>query len=300
MSAVPVIASVLVAGAGSIGIGVARSFATAGLRTAVLTRNPQRLAGQVPAGVALVTALPAEAPDLVLESIPEDAALKADFYAQVEAAWGGAPILATNTSSLPLDELAATLRHPQRFLGTHYLYPADVMVFVEVMRASATAPEAMDAVCAALERCGKTPIRINRPVMGALLNRLQHALLREAYSLIGEGVVTAEQVDDVARRLLAPRMCVTGLLEQKDISGLDTHAAAQRTLLPHLHNSAEPTPYLQDRAARGDLGLKSGRGFYDWSGVDPAQVRALTTAKVGQITDFMKSIGVGNGRCLPE
>jgi 3-hydroxybutyryl-CoA dehydrogenase len=300
MSAIPVITSVLVAGAGSIGIGVARSFASAGFRTAILSRSPQRLESRVPEHVLLIDKLPTDPPDLIIESIPEDTALKRDFFTRVEDAWEGLPVIATNTSSLPLDELSATLRYPDRFLGTHYLYPADTMVFVEVMRASTTAPWVMDSVCVALERCGKTPIRINRPVMGALINRLQHALLREAYDLIGEGIVTAEQVDDVARRLLAPRMCVTGLLEQKDISGLDTHAAAQRVLLPHLRNSAQPTPYLQERVANGDLGLKSGRGFYDWSDIDPAKVRALTTSKVSQISEFMQSIGVGKGRCLPK
>jgi len=293
------IASVLVAGAGSIGIGVARSFAAHGFRTSVLTRDPARLRGQLE-GVALVGRLPAEAPDLVVESIPEQRELKLALYADIESAWGGAPVIATNTSSLPLEELAGALRFPGRFIGTHYLYPADQMEFVEVMRTASTTDETLAAVSQALSRCGKTPIILSRPVIGALVNRLQHALLREAYYLIGEGIVTPEQVDDVARRLLAPRMCVTGLLEQKDISGLDTHALAQRSLLPHLNNSAEPTPYLQDLYERGDIGLKSGRGFYDWSGVDPARMRARATQKVGRILACMEEIGVGRGRSLPE
>lgn len=290
---------VLVAGAGSIGIGVARSFAAAGFRTTVLSRNPARLAAELP-GVALTDRLPAQAPDLVVESIPEDRALKLAFYAQVEAAYGGACLLASNTSSMPLGELAAAVAFPARFLGMHYLYPADKMEFVELTRAGPASDETMERAAAALLRCGKTPIVLNRPVLGALVNRMQHALLREVYWMIGEGIVSAEQVDDVARRLLAPRMCVTGLLEQKDISGLDTHAVAQRSILPDLHNSPEPTPLLQDLYAKGEIGLKAGRGFYDWSGVDAQQVRALTTGKVMQILTYMKEIGVGEGRCLPK
>lgn len=299
MDASTAIEEVLVAGAGSIGIGVARSFANAGFRTAVLTRNPDRLAGRLP-GVALVSRLPESPPGLVVESIPEQRELKLALYADIESAWGGAAILATNTSSLPLEELSAGLRFPARFLGTHYLYPADQMEFVEVMRTGATAEDTLAAVTAALRRCGKTPVVLQRPVMGALVNRLQHALLREAYYLIGEGVVTPEQVDDVARRLLAPRMCVTGLLEQKDISGLDTHALAQRSLLPHLHNSEEPTPYLQDLYAKGEIGLKAGRGFYDWTGADPDRVRSRATEKVGRILAFMEEIGVGRGRGMDK
>lgn len=291
---------VLVAGAGSIGIGVARSFAAAGYATTVLSRNPQRLAGQLPEGVAVVDRLPDKAPGLVAESIPEQRALKLALFAEIESRYAGAPVIASNTSSLPLDELAGELRHPGRFLGMHYLYPADRSEFVEVTRTGKTGDEAVRVVEAALRRCGKTPIVLNRPVIGALINRLQHALLREVYYLIGEGIATPEQVDDVARRFLAPRMCVTGLLEQKDVSGLDTHALAQRTILPHLHNSAEPTPYLQDLYARGELGLKTGSGFYDWSGVDAAKVRAHHNEKVADILAYMDRIGVGRGRSIPE
>lgn len=291
---------ILVAGAGSIGIGVARSFAAAGFATTVLSRDPRRLAGQLPEGVAVVDRLPAKAPDLIAESIPEQPDLKLALFADIEARYGGAPVIASNTSSLPLDELAARLAHPGRFLGMHYLYPADKSEFVELTRTGTTADDTVEAVTATLRRCGKTPIVLNRPVIGALINRLQHALLREVYYLIGEGIATPEQVDDVARRFLAPRMCVTGLLEQKDVSGLDTHALAQRSIVPHLYNKPEPTPYLQDLYAQGKLGLKTGSGFYDWRGVDPVKVRALQNEKVADILAHMDAIGVGRGRSLPE
>lgn len=293
------IGSVLVAGAGAIGIGVARSFAGAGFAVTVLSRDPARLAGQLP-GVALVGRLPQAAPDLIVESLPELRPLKLEFFDAVESAYAGASILGSNTSSLPLEDLAAALRYPGQFLGIHYLYPADAMEFVEVIRAGKTDDTTLAAATDALRRCQKTPIVLNRPVVGALVNRMQHALLREVYHLIGEGIVAPEQVDDVARRLLGPRMCVTGLLEQKDISGLDTHALAQRSITPHLYSDRAPTPYLQDRYARGELGLKTGRGFYDWQGFSPAGVRAHTTDKVARILAFMKEIGVGWGRSLPR
>lgn len=291
---------VLVAGAGSIGVGVARSFAASGFEVTVLSRDPKRLAGALPDGVIAVSELPPQAPDLVIESIPEEAALKAALYEAVERRYRGVPILASNTSSLPLEDLAAGLDHPDRFLGMHYLYPADSTEFVEVTRTRRTSDETVAAVSEALRRCGKTPLVLNRPVIGALINRLQHALLREAYYLIGEGITTPEQIDDVARRLLAPRMCITGLLEQKDVSGLDTHALAQRTIVPHLYNKPEPTPYLQDLYEQGKLGLKTGSGFYDWSGVDAAEVRALHQVMVGRILAYMEDIGVGRGRTLPR
>ena len=292
--------NVLLAGAGSIGIGVARSLAAHGFNTTVLSRNPAGLAGKLPPSVAIVSTLPSEPPHLVIESIPELRELKASFYQQVEDAYAGIPVLASNSSGISVDELAGSLRYPARFVGMHYLYPADSSEFVEVTKASLTEQSAIETVVRVVRDCDKTPIVLNRAVVGALINRLQHALLREAYYLIGEGVVTPEQVDDVARRLLAPRMCVTGLLEQKDISGLDTHALAQRSIVPHLHNDPQPTPYLQDLYAQGKIGLKSGSGFYDWHGVDAAKMRENASQKAAAILEFMDQIGVGRGRCLPK
>jgi 3-hydroxybutyryl-CoA dehydrogenase len=294
------IQSVLVAGAGSIGLGVAHSFARCGFETTVLSRNPARLAGRLPPSVSIVGVLPSTAPDLVVESIPEIHELKTRLYKELEQRYADTPVIASNTSSLSLEDLSLCLANGSRFLGMHYLYPAEATEFVEVTRTSSTSDAVLDRVTMALRRCGKTPIVLGRPVMGALVNRLQHALLREAYHLIGEGIVTPEQIDDVARRLLGPRMCVTGLLEQKDISGLDTHALAQKSLVPHLCHDASPSRCLQERYERGDLGLKTGRGFYDWEGVDAARVRAHTTEMALRILELMNELGIGRGRSLPK
>jgi len=96
-----------------------------------------------------------------------------------------------------------------------------------------------------------------------------------------------EDVDRAARRLFGPRMCITGLIEQKDLSGLDTHALAQQAIVPHLWHGAEPCRLLQDKYERGDLGLKTGRGFYDWSGKDPAKVRKDVNARLGRLIAFI-------------
>jgi len=299
MSAAP-IESVLVAGAGSIGIGVARSCAAHGLRTTVLSRDPARLEGQVP-GAELVRELPARAPDLVVECLPEVMALKLSFYADVERRWGGSPVLATNSSGLPLQELAAPLAHPAQFLGMHYMYPAHERgLFVEVIRVRETADAAVQAVLQLLQRCDKTAIVLNRPVIGGLFNRLQHALLREAYHLIDEGAATPEQIDEMARRFIAPRMCVTGLLQQKDINGLDTHARTQRNLRPVLCNDTSPSPFLEGLFERGEFGLKTGKGFYDWTGADPAEVRVAAERKVARIVQAMQEVQDEPGAQLPS
>lgn len=288
------IQNVLIAGAGSIGIGVARSFAKAGFEVTILSRDPARFEG-VDAGVATVSELPARAPDLIVESIPELASLKHELYARIENKYQGKSILASNTSGLPLEELSAPLRYPQMFLGSHYFYPADSAEFVEVVRVK-TSEEVVAAVAKAVRRCGQTPVVLSRPIVGALFSRLQHAILREAYYLISEGYCTMEEVNDMARRFLAPRMCITGLLEQKDISGLDTHARAHQNIVPYLSHDPKPTRFLLDRYDAGHFGLKSGLGFYDWSGKDPESVRREVTRKVARISALMKEMETEAGK----
>jgi 3-hydroxybutyryl-CoA dehydrogenase len=272
------------------GRGIAKGFAAAGISTAILSRNAAKVTGVDPR-VALLDKLPQQAPALIIESIPEKIDLKAECYAAVEAAYAGEPVLASNTSALDLEALARPLKHPERFLGIHYFMPADVNTIVEVAPVRATSPAATDAALRLLEAAGKSVVRLARAVPGLLINRLQHAILHEAYYLIDEGVTTAEEIDRCAREMLAPRMCITGLIEQKDISGLDTHALAQRALVPVLHHGGEPRRALQDLYAAGHLGLKSGKGFYDWSGKDPDRVKAEAARKLTELLAYLKQQG---------
>ncbi|HTV74872.1 MAG TPA: 3-hydroxyacyl-CoA dehydrogenase NAD-binding domain-containing protein [Candidatus Acidoferrales bacterium] len=252
------IRSLLVVGSGTMGAGIAASFAGAGFVTTILSRSPAGKA--VPDGVAVVGELPAEAPDLTIESIPEDFALKAAFFERFERAYGERGILASNTSSLPLQAFADRLNWPQRFAGMHYYHPADAFPLVEVVRVAQTTDAVRDAIVAALHITGKEAVVLEEPVVGFLVNRLQHAILREAYDLIERGVARAEEIDMVARLLLGPRMCVTGLIRQKDLSGLAVHLKSHASILPTLAKNDEPSPLIAQALARG--------GFYDWSEID--------------------------------
>ncbi len=271
---------ICVAGSGAMGMGILRSFAGSGLDLALLTRDPSAPKPGLPDGVALVGGFDGPAPDLLIESIPEDLALKHDFLARAEAAWGRRTIIASNTSVLPLQDLADRLAQPGKFCGLHYMYPADTWPFVELVAVRQTAPETLAAIEAALAAAGRQSIRIARPVIGALINRLQHAMAHEAYSMVADGAVDVATVDLVIRRLLAPRMCVTGLIEQKDLSGLGTHAASQSQLVPHLSPHREAMQFVRDLPARGETGAASGLGFYDWRQTDPAAFRAFAARHV--------------------
>ncbi len=274
--------SVLVIGAGVMGCGISTSFASAGIHTQVLEIDRSRCT-RLAAGVEMLDRLPSTPPQLVLETITERHELKVACYAEVEAAYPQGVALASNTSGLDLEALAATLRRPQYFLGIHYFMPAEVGPLVEVAPVRATDPAVIDRAVALLERCGKHCLRLGRAVPGLIANRLQHAILHEAYQLIDQGVITAREVDLIAKKVLGPRMCVTGLIEQKDLSGLGNHAVVQRTLVPQLFASHEPARCLQDRYARGDLGVATGKGFYDWRGRDPERVKAEVGAKLAKV-----------------
>jgi 3-hydroxybutyryl-CoA dehydrogenase len=265
------------------GRGIATSFAMAGFHCTLLSRRPELIGGLRATGE-----LPEEPPDLIIEAIPEDMALKLDLFRRLDAAYEGHAILASNTSSLPLQEMADALAHPEAFCGVHYFQPAESFAFAEVIEVAQTDPYVVPAVGVALARTGKQAIHLRKPMIGALINRLQHAMLHEAGHLMDEGVVDAESVDLVARNLLGPRMCVTGVLEQKDLSGLKTFAAVQRALVPHLYHGAEPCRYVQDLAAAGHDGVTTGRGFYDWAGKDVERLRRRIADRLARILAIVR------------
>ncbi len=278
--------TMVVVGGGLMGQGMARLFASAGIAVTIVDKRDIEFAHE---GVTVGHELPrGAAPDLVIEAVFEDPAVKQSVFEAVEAAYAGAPALATNTSGLPLDELAEPLRYPHRFLAMHFFQPADVFPMIEVVRGVRTEDSAVDMALSAIRQAGREPILLQRAVNGYLINRLQHSILHEAYHLLQEGIATAEMIDNVAKKLLGPRLCITGLLEQKDIGGLQMHAQAQRSIVPTLSHTNEPNSYLQDMVARGDIGVASGKGFYDWTGRDPGDVRRRANERLQRLLAYLE------------
>jgi 3-hydroxybutyryl-CoA dehydrogenase len=294
------IQTVLIYGYGVMGRGVAKTFAEAGFTTFVKSRRAATLAG-LPAKVTAVERLPETAPDLVIEFVPEDPKVKQAVYAELEAAYPDGPLIASGTSGLDLVELSRKMKRRERFLGVHYFMPADVAPVVEVMAGLSTSREDVDRVADALRRTGKDPVVLYKPIVGFLVNRLQHAILHEAYYLIEAGVASVEDIDHAARRMLAPRMCLNGLIQQKDISGLKIHADAQESIVPKLFHNAVPNPMLQTMVALGRTGLSAGRGFYDWSGCDAEAVRKQASTQLAKLLEYLKTgIGAPAPRTQPK
>jgi 3-hydroxybutyryl-CoA dehydrogenase len=282
------IRNILICGYGVMGRSVAKIFAEAGFNTIVKTHRVPSLP-DLPLGVIAADKLPEDPPDLVIEFVLENVAVKRAVYAEIEAAYPAADvIIATGTSGLDIVQLADGLKHAKNFIGLHYFMPADKSLIVEVMAGPAAGREVVDRVALLMRDTGKEPICLYKPVVGFLLNRLQHAILHEAYYLIESGVATASDIDRAARKLLAPRMCLNGLIQQKDISGLKIHAEAQVSIVPRLYQNGIPNPMLQAMVARGETGLGAGKGFYDWSGCDVEAVRAQASNQLKELTDFIE------------
>ena len=146
----------------------------------------------------------------------------------------------------------------------HFFLPAHLVPAVEVVQGEFTAPWVCDRLAEIMQRLGRVPIRVARDVPGFLANRIQHALMREAFAVIDEGLATAEDVDAAVRFGFGFRYVAAGPILQKELAGLETHFAAAQAIYPSLNNSTEPSPTLRRLVEAGKFGVKSGEGFRPW------------------------------------
>ena len=210
---------------------------------------------------------------LVVEAAPEDLALKRQLMARVERLASPGAIVATNSSGLTLAQVGAGMERRDRLVGSHFFLPAQLVPLVEVSGGAATSAEVVERTLDHWRACGKEPIRIEGDIPGYIANRLQGALVREATSLLGQGLVSAEDIDKAVRLGFGLRYLVSGPLEQRDLGGLELHVALAGQMWPHLDTSPGPHPFVVEQVQRGETGLDAGKGFIDWSGRDPEEVR---------------------------
>ncbi len=211
--------------------------------------------------------------DVVFEAAPEKMALKQAIFAEIEAHAREDAILASNTSVMPITEIKSGLRLKQRALGTHWWNPPHLIPLVEVIRTADTSEPTMTAMMDLLAQAGKTPVRVEKDVPGFIGNRLQHALWREAISLVERGICDAKSVDMVIKASFGRRLAVLGPLENADLVGTDLTLDIHNTVLADLENRQGPSPLLQKMVADGKLGMKSGQGFQTWSSADAKALR---------------------------
>lgn len=251
-------------------------------------------AGAIEAAIARITvadslASAVAAADLVIEAAPENLALKRQIFAEAEAAAPEQAILASNTSVMPITSITSGLRHRGRAIGTHWWNPGHMIPLVEVIRTEWTEEATVEATAAILARAGKTPVRVEQDVPGFIGNRLQHALWREAISLVERGICSAEAVDTVIKASFGRRLSVLGPLENADLVGTDLTLAIHETVLADLERRPGPSPYLRTLVAEGKLGMKTGQGFRAWT-EDQAEETRLRVA-----THLQKLEGILDG-----
>lgn len=291
---------IAVIGAGLMGHGIAQVFAVGGHRVVVQNSVPEALAtvherikanltrmaeyelvsaAAIPDILSRVTCTTdlieaCRGADIVVEAIVENLPVKQELFAELDALCPERTILCSNTSVISITQIASTSQRRERILGTHFWNPPYLVPLVEVIRTEETAEACMDKIMTLMRDCGKEPVRVNKDVPGFIANRMQHALWREAFAIIDEGICDAATVDVAVRNSFGIRLPVLGPVANADLVGLDLTLAIHDYILPHINASPEPSGTLRRHVAAKELGFKTGTGFQDWTPDSIAALRA--------------------------
>lgn len=204
--------------------------------------------------------------DFVVEAGPENLEIKQRIFVDLANNTSENCILASNTSVIPITAIAAEVADGGRVLGTHWWNPPYLIPLVEVVQTERTELAMVERCIGLLQRVGKVAVHVKRDVPGFVANRMQHALWREAISIVEHGICDAETVDLCVKNSFGMRLPVLGPLENADLVGLDLTLAIHNTILQQIEASPNPSPYLIDKVNKGELGMKTGRGFYgEWT-----------------------------------
>ena len=212
--------------------------------------------------------------DLVIEAVFEDMKVKRETFAKLEERCRPDTIFCTNTSVMSPSEISAELKYRERFVGTHFWNPGHLIPLVEVVKSDATSDECANTVMEVLAGVGKEPVLCKKDVPGFIANRMQHALWREAISIVENGIADAATVDKAVKYSFGLRLPQLGPLENADMVGLDLTYNIHDYILQHLEDSHSPSPMLTKLKEEGKLGFKSGEGFQKWTAEEIAASNA--------------------------
>jgi 3-hydroxybutyryl-CoA dehydrogenase len=292
----PKIEQVGILGAGLMGSGIASVLAAAGTKVFLRDTDPARITnsqiylksilreleskGLLSAPVdqsfeKITTTLrlaDLTACQLVLEAVPENLDLKRQIYLELEELLPAGAILASNTSGFMPSMLSEKLRRPELFLVAHFWNPPHAIPLVEIVPSTRTDRTVVTRVVEYLRTVGAEPVVIEKELPGFIGNRLQYALLREALAIVRSGAADAEGVDTVMKASLGRRYATVGPLETADLGGLDTFLSIATHLMPQLAKDEGVLDLLRQRVEKGEIGLRSGQGFYAWPSEKADQV----------------------------
>ena len=291
---------VAVIGPGTMGHGIAQTFAMAGCEVtgfdevsaagdSLHDRVRQNLRDFVEAGlfesdqidsvlkrlrVCRTEADAVRGAEFVTEAVREDLAAKQELFERIEREVGDDAILASNSSTFPISQSGARLKRQERAVVTHWFNPPHIVPTVEVVGSPRTNEGTIQATLELLRRSGKLAIRINQELPGFLVNRVQIAVMREVWDLLDRGVASVEDIDAAIQGSMGFRLAALGPLRIHDFGGLDIQTAVFRNLAPHIASGTEVPPKVQAIVDAGHHGFKNGHGFYEYPPEVADQVRS--------------------------
>ena len=202
---------------------------------------------------------------LVIEAASENMKIKQQIFKELEPYISDDTILCSNTSSMSITEISEVLQRKERLLGTHYWNPPHIIPCVEVTKGNYTSDQVFETVYNVMKKIKKEPVRVLKDMPGFLGNRLQHAMMREAFSMVENNIALPEDIDKVLKYSFGLRSSFIGPCETADLIGLDLTYTVLKYTFPSLDISSKPSKALTDRIEEGKLGVKTGQGFYNWT-----------------------------------
>ena len=307
------IKKIAVLGAGTMGPGIAQTYAMGGYQVTMWTRSePTRekaiasLKAQLDTfeeegllsepkqtvldriSFAMTVEEAVKGADFIQETIVEKADAKQALYEQLAACVPSDVIIASNTSALNIFEIVPEKLLPQQLI-CHWYAPPHVIPLVEVVKSEQAPQEYADIAVTLLNNCGKTAVLMKKFIKGYIVNRLQQCLNREIFYLLDNGYCDAEAIDLAAKASFIPRACVLGLLKRADFGGLDMTANNYRNHSYTMPEHGDEMPHvLEEHVEHGELGIKSGKGFYDYSDVDIEELKAKRDKQLFEVFRLQK------------
>lgn len=298
MKLVAEIQNIAIIGNGLMGQGIAQVFARSGKTVKLIGRNSDSLskamqtigtnfdafverkhttreeADTAIAGISTTTDYNDAADvDFVIEAVPAVRETQIEVFGRLDEICSPDVVLAS-TSGHPISLMVERMVHPERAIAAHFVYPAQLMPLVEVCGGKKTSPGVVGWTCQFLETVGQTAALMDKEIDGFIVNRLQFAIMREAWSMWANGIASAEAIDASMRLTLGRRYSVTGPIESAELGGLDIIHTFAEFLFPSLDNITEPPEAVTALVREGHFGLKTGKGIYDWSKRDGAALLA--------------------------